>query len=366
MWRFYLYRTVDPSEDGRELGDFGLESPEGTKEVWRHQLCWLQTGGSGLVQRPLEGNSRELAEDLASQGEENEPRRIGAAYRLASSGGSALAQRLLEDALHSGSEGSRRAAMFGLAAAGTASTEVLLRALAAEEKWLRRAATFALGEAADLTEAVLEALAARLEADDSVYVRAVAAGSLGCLGRRAAARGVGVELLPRCLSALTRSLGREANRPAMDQAQRKMIKFVRPTEECDVCEGSAVREPLGQEDYFRSRFRPVRSAVRENSLWSLVMLCSQRRELLGDVLLPTADVLVHVVELDENVVCVGFALDALHRLAYGEGELGKDIEISLRQECARLVQEVPVRSLEPLSRSGCFPTAECGHRGASL
>ena len=74
-------------------------------------------------------------------------------------------------------------------------------------------------------------------------------------------------LIRACLEALAASLEREENRLCMSLAQNRGIKFARPTEECDVCEGGPI-----QSDY--EHFEPVRSAVRENVLWSVVMLCS--------------------------------------------------------------------------------------------
>ena len=83
---------------------------------------------------------------------------------------------------------------------------------------------YGLGDASSHNQEVLQAVVGRLSADPSVYVRAVATG-------------VGQELIPACLEALVQSLGREENRLAMDLAQGRSIKFVRPTDECDVCEG---------------------------------------------------------------------------------------------------------------------------------
>ncbi len=136
-----------------------------------------------------------------------------------------------------------------------------------------------------------------------------AAGALGCLGRRSIATGVGVSLVPACPEALVRSLSREANRLSMDQAQGGHIHHVRPTEECDICEG------IGK-DFGFDRFELVRSAVRENVLCSLLILSSHGTEILGPALEPTVLALKAVVREDKNVFCVGFAMDALNRLAH--------------------------------------------------
>ncbi|MCB0109351.1 MAG: hypothetical protein KDE53_25685, partial [Caldilineaceae bacterium] len=76
------------------------------------------------------------------------------------------------------------------------------------------------------------------------------------------------------------SLACEENRLAMSKAQGRSIKFVRPTDESDVCEGDGV-------DFGLERFAPVRSAVRENVLWSMVILSSHGTAVLGRALGPT-------------------------------------------------------------------------------
>ena len=92
-----------------------------------------------------------------------------------------------------------------------------------------------------------------------------------------------------CLEALIQSLEREENRLAMDRAQQRSIKFVRPTDDCDVCEGNEI-------DFGRDRFKPVRSAVRENVLWSMVILCSQGAEVIENILEPTIKTLKTVID----------------------------------------------------------------------
>ena len=148
-----------------------------------------------------------------------EPKRIGAAYQIASRGDTELAVRLLGEALYHDRESVRRAATYGLVAVGPAATDVFLQAVRSPVKWVRKAGVYGLGDASPLTEAVLQAVAVRLRDDPSVYVRSVAAGTLGCLVRRAVAAGQGVPLIPACVTALAESLAREPNRLAMDRAQ---------------------------------------------------------------------------------------------------------------------------------------------------
>ena len=77
---------------------------------------------------------------------------------------------------------------YGMGAlGGERAASVLLPYMTSDAKWRRKAATFALGEGAPLTSAVVEALCLRIAEDESVYVRAVAAVALGCLYRRSVA-----------------------------------------------------------------------------------------------------------------------------------------------------------------------------------
>ena len=146
-------------------------------------------------------------------------------------------------------------------------------------------------------------------------------------------------------NALVDSLGREENRLGMNVAQDRSIKFVRPTDECDVCEGIGI-------NYSTERFKRVRSAVRENALTSMVVLCSHGAALLGDEVDPTVKALVRVVRTDENVFSVGLALDSLNRLANAGEDPGTDI----RQTLLGLLKDMPIHSWEPLVRSGLDPS----------
>jgi hypothetical protein len=190
----------------------------------------------------------------------------------------------------------------------------------------------------------------RLHQDSSVYIRSVAAGTLGCLGRRAIATGIGIDLIPNCLAALLQSLAHEENRLAMSKAQGRSIKFVRPTDECDVCEGDGV-------DFGLARYAPVRSAVRENVLWSIVILCSHGTQVLGSALEPTVAALQAVIRTDKNVIAVGFAMDALARLVNLRSQesesqpLLADLQTGLRD----LLGESPLQCWESLVRADVLP-----------
>ena len=357
MWRFWLYRTSEPDDvapaemDWNALGvdplsqaDLSTASDDVTT-VWRYHYHWLHTG---QAPPPLSNASALDPEALYGQmlavGESNEAVRMGAAYKLAALGQTDRAIEWLEKGLYSGRESVRRAATCGLIAVGNASAACFLRAVASAAKWVRKAGVHGLGDAADLSGDVLEAVAAVLQGDTSVHVRSVAAGTIGCLGRRAAGTGSGSEHIPACAEALTASLGREENRPAMDRAQGRSIKYVRPTDECDICEGGGV-------DYGQARFELVRSAVRENALWSLVILSSHGPDALGKALPSTIEALEEVVRSDQNVICVGFAMDALTRLAHIRAEDNSTAE-ALRDRLHDVLGQSPVRAWEALVRGG--------------
>ncbi len=356
MWRFWLYRTTDPDGEAPEEADWrqGTDpltgqdlrvAPDDAIVLWRHHCHWMHTGRPPPA-RECRREIERLARQLHARHDAAESKRLGAAYRLASCGDVSTALDILGAALYDERETVRRAATYGLVALGPDAADTFLKAVSSPVKWVRKAGVAGLGDAAPLTAEVLEAVATRLAEDASVYVRSVAAGALGCLGRRAIARGRGGALVPACLEALVGSLARERNRLGMNIAQGRNIKFVRPTDECDVCEGIGI-------DYGVDRFKRVRSAVRENALWSAVVLCSHGAKALGAALPFAVDALVEVVRNDENVFCVGLALDALNRLAHSGTAPASDIGARL----AALLADMPIHSWEPLVRGGLSPAA---------
>ena len=354
MWRFWLYRTTEPDGkapqevDWRALGiddmtgvDLSL-APDDATVLWRHHHHWLHTGQP--PRRRASRNPKGLAAQLYATGEAEETKRIGAAYQLASCGDDS-ALRLLGEALYDERESVRRAATYGLVALGSAATGVFLGATESAVKWVRKAGVYGLGDVATLDDQVLDAVVDRLDNDPSVYVRSVAANALGCLGRRAVASKIGEDLIPQCVDALVESLAREENRLGMNIAQDRSIKFVRPTDECDVCEGIGI-------NYSTERFKRVRSAVRENALTSMVVLCSHGAELLRNKLGSTVAALVEIVRTDANVFSVGLALDSLNRLANVAPGKGN----AIRKELLGLLEDMPIHSWEPLVRSGLDPS----------
>ena len=371
MWRFWMYRTTDPDAGDVVDAANGVDWREERSDpltgidlsnvdddiitVWRYHHHWLTTG-----RKPAPSNEGSEAEHLAQQlramHDAAEPLRIGAAYRLAALEDTEVAVRLLTEALRDERESVRRAATYGLVAVGAPATDAFIEATQSPVKWVRKAGVYGLGDASRATAEVVSTLAERLAEDPSVYVRSVAAGSLGCLGRRALATSEGAELVPECALALVASLGREENRVGMDVAQNRSIKFVRPTDESDVCEG-------GGTDYGMDDFEPVRSAVREAALWSLVVLTSHGPDVLSDALAPVIDCLRAVVRDDRNIFSVGTAMDALCRITHlGAG--GAPVEAGaalppavaeLRDQLPNLLRQRPARPWETLVPGGLPP-----------
>lgn len=310
MWRFWLYRTTESdAEHANEVNwrDLAVDPMTGiglseavpvTEALWRHHNHWIQTG------RPpskIQGSADSLKDRLHARGEAAEPTRIAAAYELATVDDEENAISVLAEGLRAERESVRRAATYGLVALGEAATSTFLSAIKDPVRWVRKAGAFGLGATGAPTLEVVSALQERLEKDESVYVRSVAADAIGCLVRRLAARGQD-ELIKVCCDALIGSLDKEENRLAMNVAQNRSIKFVRPTDNCDVCEGLGI-------DYGEKRFEPVRSAVRENALWSLVVLTTHYKNLDDRAVL----MLESIVREDTNVFAVGLAMDALNR-----------------------------------------------------
>lgn len=370
MWRFWIYRTTEtvssssatPVEiNWNSLGVDPLtdidqsDTNDDVTVVWRYHNHWMKTGRTPpprpevtkLSSEERANEADRLFVQLQTKYEAAEPDRIGAAYKLASIGDTTLAVQLLGEALYNERESVRRAATYGLVAVGQDATHTFLKATTSPIKWVRKAGVYGLGDVGPLNNEVLQAVAVRLEADPSVYVRSVAAGTLGCLGRRAIATGIGDTLIPACLDALVQSLSREVNRLCMDIAQERIIQFVRPTDDCDVCEGGSKVADF-------ARFEQVRSAVRENVLWSLVILCSHGCEIMGPSLEQTIHALKEVVSDDKNIISVGFAMDALNRLANLPPKDGKSFPSvkDLQADLPSTLGESPLHCWESLVRGG--------------
>lgn len=362
MWRFWLYRTTEPDLDapacsaefnvpyrdeltGQDLDGVG----EDVHSLWRYQYNWSRTG-MGPSLHAKNGLDKEdlfsLSERLQLKEDLNEPNRLGAAYRLAAHPRREDALALLDEALHSDRENVRRAALYGLIAAGEDATNALLGGLASPARWVRKASAFGLGSAGRGTEQVIHALGRCLLNDSSTYVRSVSADALGCLGRRVIVHDQNADgTVGLCASYLIQSLDREVNRLSMDREQNRSIKMVRPNDDCDVCEGIGF-------DYGQSRYEPVRSIVRENVLWALVILCSHGAEKLGDELPTVISAMRRVIEEDKNVFSVGLAMDCLQRLLNMARPSSNTVLAKLEDSIDAIFATTPIYSLEALIASG--------------
>ena len=269
----------------------------------------------------------------------SQPQRVGAAYGLARAGAAGV--DALERGVNDLREEVRRAATWGLSSpAGLPSdlaTPVLLRAATAgtaagvpalpNAVSVRKHAAFALGEHGSPTAASCAVLTTMLLTDKSTWVRTAAAGALGCLGIRAAAAADAGEagnseaaaVVCDAVSALVESLSQEVNRDYSgpgswnghnnDLNNRAWDGTHQLTGDhpfiIDMCEG----------------FGPLRSAVRENALWAMVMLSKHYARLSPESesgsaqLQETAAALSYLVQTDANGYAAGHAMDALRRLA---------------------------------------------------
>ncbi len=342
MWRFWLFRTREPkarATTGRRWT--GVDELTGvdrgdadrlTTAIWDSQYRWLTASQTPAADEPEDIESLRTA--LEATGDSAEPRRVGAAYRLATAAPTDVALDVLGQALRSHRESVRRAATFGLVALGEAATPTYLDAITSPVKWVRKAGAFGLGVAGSVDSIVIDHLIDALHHDDSLYVRSVAADALGCLIRRAdddRQRSLGV----RVIDAFIKSLEVETNRLAMNLAQGRSIKFVRPTDEADVCEGIGIT-------YNVEGYKPVRSIARENVLWALVIVASQRIDWPPETRTSLRRALNSVIEFDENIFAAGLAMDALVRLLRGD----------LDAEAEAVLANAPKRSWEALIRSG--------------
>ena len=363
MWRFWLYRTEEPKRlrGAKAINwhddEFDAvtqtvleEADEGVTSIWNYQANWMRgVKNPGGAPKPKKRSNPEflvdlLAENLFAPDDSSEPVRIGAAYQLAQLATRKSAQEVLQSSLYSDRESVRRAATYGLIAAGSRSTEILVDATKSDSKWVRKAGTFGLGEVGRIEPEVTAALMFELLEENSIYVRSVAASALGCYARRAIKQRL-LEPIPIITEAFIVSLAHEMNRLSMDRAQNRSIKFVRPTDECDICEGIGF-------DYGHKRFEPVRSAVRENILWSSVILCSHGCEIFGERLSDWVTTLSDVVSEDKNLFNVGLAMDSLFRLAWllPDGKVTTTVQ-RIRKMIPTVFASSPIRCDDSLSRS---------------
>jgi len=365
MWRFYIYRTTDSFsendalEDGEEFDhlincDLSNQNDD-IKSMWRYHEHWLNHGNTPkpleqfdhLTEKELKLKAETLYQQMLLKEDRNEAKRIGAAYTIAGFPNKSIALEILNKALYVERENVRRAASYGLVALGSEATENLLKASGYPVKWVRKAAVFGLGSVAKLNEENLKCLLNLLKNDASLYVRSVCADSIGCLFRRAIAKNENTDLIPNGVRECLKVLKKEENRISANILQKRSIKLTRPTDDADVCEGNGII--LGQD-----RFDPVRSLVRENLMWSLVMICSHGEEILGDALPEVIETMQEFIADDKNIFIVGFAMDVLNRLTRirKEGTLVSPHIEELKSNFKNIIETSPILPWDTLVKSG--------------
>ena len=334
MWRTWIYRTTEPQASGSTRAGFGpwsgldtmtgveltAEATEDAAPVWDSMLAYTANLPAPELPAPA-GGVQSLMDDLVAPGISAEPTRVAAGYRLAALPDTDEAAAALAAGLVNDRENVRRAATYGMAAMGAAGKGAALAPLLCElttsaSKSVRKHAAFALGESAPLTVPVVAALTALLESEPSVYVRTNSAGALGLIGIRhlaTATAGDRQDLLPLVFRALVGCLAREENRLDQSVRQKRGLKQCIVDDFSDLCEGGGVG---GREDgdAMQRRLKRVRSGVRENALWALVMLCTHSSASASAVDEAVPEALVHVIDTDENICALGYAMDALQRL----------------------------------------------------
>ena len=120
-------------------------------------------------------------------------------------------------------------------------------------------------------------------------------------------------MLPLVFRALVSCLGRETNRLDQSIRQKRGLKQCIVDDYSDLCEGGG-QSGRGDGDATQRRLKPVRSGVRENALWALVMLCTHGGASAAADAESVPQALADVSGKDENVCAIGYAMDALNRL----------------------------------------------------
>ena len=121
------------------------------------------------------------------------------------------------------------------------------------------------------------------------------------------------------------------------------LKRCAPDDLCDICEGSTWHVGAGYP--LEPRLEPVRSAVRENVLWSCCQLCTHALN-TDDGADNLVDALAKVCTTDTNVCSIGYAMDALHRLQL-RSSVGASAKVALDHAHSQLA----VRCPETLART---------------
>ena len=93
--------------------------------------------------------------------------------------------------------------------------------------------------------------------------------------------------------------------------------YVKLTALCVRTHADVLQDLLASKSMAEDRFARVRSTVRENIGWSLCMVATHELPLStrSKILPVLVNGLVDTISNDQNIISVGFAMDALHRLS---------------------------------------------------
>jgi ectoine hydroxylase-related dioxygenase (phytanoyl-CoA dioxygenase family) len=172
MFKFWFARTMEP----RPRAQIAVSTTDARRTpVVEAVAAWLTGQPVNEIQPPI---------DVPVDSPENEAERIQHAYAQGLLGDKALPLGIL-----STDESLRRAAMYGVTAAGELGLEVAVAALLESHKGVRKSGAFVLGELAVNNPDVVYSLARVVMADECVEVRCTAVTALGKIARKALARG---------------------------------------------------------------------------------------------------------------------------------------------------------------------------------
>ena len=100
-----------------------------------------------------------------------------------------------------------------------------------------------------------------------------------------------------------------------------------------------------------ARFQPVRSAVKENALWSLVVVATHAALLPPGLAKRMLKRLREVAMSEDCIICVGFALDAANRLSVELTAACSADSASVKATVADLLAKSPLLNFDGLSRA---------------
>ena len=186
-FKFWYGRATEPRRptwEHRADAFAHIDVGDGLACLWQDVWDWMRGRSARHSVVPVDAAT--LARELRG---DSEPERIAAAYLLGRRARGAPSEAAeLGCALFDERESVRRAATYGLVAAGHAGVTSLVAALRSTSASTRKHAALGLGEVAPVRVEVVDGLAALL-GEEQPLLRSTAAAALGRVGRRAVAAG---------------------------------------------------------------------------------------------------------------------------------------------------------------------------------